>query len=77
MKNRPVHLDLGHVQAGDAVERRARRKAAGVPFKRYDGMGLEQDQDDVWTAPNGDLVAWFTDLDGHVLSLTRFTTPAP
>jgi catechol 2,3-dioxygenase-like lactoylglutathione lyase family enzyme len=47
-------------------------KAVGVSFKRYDGMGLEQDEDDVWEAPGGDLVAWFTDPDGHILSLTQF-----
>lgn len=45
-------------------------KAAGAPFKRYDG--LEQDEDDVWTTPNGDQVAWFADPDGHTLSLTQF-----
>jgi catechol 2,3-dioxygenase-like lactoylglutathione lyase family enzyme len=51
-------------------------KAASVRFYRYDGMHLEQDEDDVWTAPNGDLVAWFADPDGHVLSLTQFATAA-
>jgi catechol 2,3-dioxygenase-like lactoylglutathione lyase family enzyme len=49
-------------------------KAGGVSFRRYGDMGMEQDEDDVWTAPNDDLVAWFTDPDGHVLSLTQFTT---
>ena len=48
-------------------------KANGVSFRRYGEMGIEQDEDDVWTAPNGDLVAWFTDPDGHVLSVTQFT----
>ena len=49
-------------------------KASGVAFRRYEAMGMDQDEDDVWTAPNGDRVAWFTDPDGHVLSLTQFTT---
>jgi catechol 2,3-dioxygenase-like lactoylglutathione lyase family enzyme len=49
-------------------------KAGGVAFRRFDEMGMKQDEDDVWTAPNGDLVAWFTDPDEHVLSLTQFTT---
>ncbi len=44
--------------------------ASGVSFLRYDGM--DQDQDGVWTAPSGDKVAWFTDPDGNVLSLTQF-----
>jgi catechol 2,3-dioxygenase-like lactoylglutathione lyase family enzyme len=41
----------------------------GVGFERFAGM----DQDDlgVWTAPSGDLVAWFKDPDGNVLSLTQ------
>ena len=49
-------------------------KTNGVSFRRYTEMGMRQDEDDVWTAPNDDLVAWFTDPDGHVLSLTQFTT---
>jgi catechol 2,3-dioxygenase-like lactoylglutathione lyase family enzyme len=48
-------------------------KANGVSFRRYSDMGIAQDEDDVWTAPNDDLVAWFTDPDGHVLSVTQFT----
>jgi catechol 2,3-dioxygenase-like lactoylglutathione lyase family enzyme len=42
----------------------------GVEFARYDGV--EQDAHGVWTTPNGDRVAWFTDPDGNVLSLTEF-----
>ncbi len=42
----------------------------GVRFARFDGM--EQDDRGVWTTPNGDRVAWFTDPDGNVLSLTQF-----
>jgi catechol 2,3-dioxygenase-like lactoylglutathione lyase family enzyme len=44
--------------------------ARGVAFLRYDG--LDQDDDGIWTTPGGDQVAWFTDPDGNVLSLTRF-----
>jgi hypothetical protein len=33
---------------------------------------MDQDSDGVWTAPGGDKVAWFTDPDGNVLSLTQF-----
>jgi catechol 2,3-dioxygenase-like lactoylglutathione lyase family enzyme len=46
--------------------------AAGVAFTRYEGM--DQDDDGVWTTPGGDKVAWFTDPDGNVLSLTQFGT---
>jgi catechol 2,3-dioxygenase-like lactoylglutathione lyase family enzyme len=45
--------------------------SVGVIFSRYDGM--EQDAQGVWTTPNGDRIAWFTDPDGNVLSLTEFT----
>ena len=36
---------------------------------RYEGM--DQDDDGIWTTPNGDLVAWFHDPDSNVLSLTE------
>ncbi len=42
----------------------------GVQLARFEGM--EQDHRGVWTTPNGDRVAWFTDPDGNVLSLTQF-----
>ncbi len=48
----------------------ARLKSAGIVFVRYDG--LEQDASGVWTTPNGDQIAWFTDPDGNGLSLTQF-----
>ena len=45
-------------------------RAAGVAFQRYEG--LTQDDDCIWHAPSGALVAWFQDPDGHTLSLTQF-----
>ena len=45
-------------------------RAAGVVFRRYEGMN--QDGDGIWQAPSGAFVAWFQDPDGHVLSLTQF-----
>ena len=45
--------------------------AKGVAFKVYDGYG--QDADGVWSSPGGGAaVAWFTDPDGNLLSLTQF-----
>jgi catechol 2,3-dioxygenase-like lactoylglutathione lyase family enzyme len=44
--------------------------AAGVTFSRYQGM--TQDDDGVWTSPSGARIAWFSDPDGNVLSLTQF-----
>jgi catechol 2,3-dioxygenase-like lactoylglutathione lyase family enzyme len=42
---------------------------AGVIFLRYDGMA--QDDQGVWTTPDGARIAWFPDPDGNVLSLTQ------
>lgn len=41
----------------------------GVEFKRY--PYFEQSPDGVWTAPNGAKVAWFSDPDGNVLSVSQ------
>jgi catechol 2,3-dioxygenase-like lactoylglutathione lyase family enzyme len=41
--------------------------ANGVALERY--PGLVQDEDGVWTAPGGSLIAWFRDPDGNTLSL--------
>ena len=54
-------IDIGETVAGLAD--------LGVRFARYDGM--EQDARGVWTTPSGDRVAWFSDPDGNVLSLTQ------
>ena len=43
--------------------------AKGIEFIRY--SFFEQDALGIWTAPNGDKVAWFADLDGNVLSLSK------
>ena len=45
--------------------------ARGVAFSRFDGM--DQDDNGIWTSPGGSKVAWFTDPDGNVLSLTQGT----
>ena len=50
----------------DAVDSLAAR---GVSFLRFEGMDL--DARGIWTAPGGDRVSWFSDPDGHVLSLTQ------
>ena len=47
-------------------------RSAGISFERYQGM--DQDDDGIWQAPSGALIAWFRDPDGHVLSLTQFST---
>ena len=56
-------------EVDDLTAQVAALRARGVVFNRYPGM--EQDADDAWTAPDGTKVAWFTDPDGNVLSLSR------
>jgi catechol 2,3-dioxygenase-like lactoylglutathione lyase family enzyme len=43
--------------------------AKGVVFERFGGM--DQDELAIWSTPSGDLVAWFKDPDGNLLSLTQ------
>ncbi len=40
----------------------------GVSFERF-GF-FEQDKLGIWTAPNGDKVAWFKDPDANILSVS-------
>ena len=42
---------------------------AGIPMLRRDG--LQQDQNGVWTSPDGTMVAWFKDPDGNILTLSE------
>ena len=43
----------------------------GITFRIYDGFG--QDAEGIWEPPGGGAkVAWFSDPDGNVLSLTQF-----
>ncbi|MEZ5743147.1 MAG: VOC family protein [Sphingomonadaceae bacterium] len=71
----PDHVGQGHTVCGwNVADIRATvsaLKARGVTFKIYEGFG--QDADGVWETPDGSAkVAWFTDPDGNVLSLTQF-----
>jgi catechol 2,3-dioxygenase-like lactoylglutathione lyase family enzyme len=39
---------------------------------RFERFGFfEQDELGIWTAPTGDMVAWFKDPDGNVLSVSQ------
>lgn len=44
-------------------------ESKGVHFERF-GF-FEQDKLGIWTAPNGDKVAWFKDPDGNTLSISQ------
>jgi catechol 2,3-dioxygenase-like lactoylglutathione lyase family enzyme len=54
-------------QVDDIHEEVRALTARDVAFVRLDGM--DQDEDGVWTAPNGAQVAWFKDPDGNSVSL--------
>lgn len=43
--------------------------ARGIAMDRF--PGVPQDDDAIWTTPDGARVAWFHDPDGNVLSLTQ------
>ncbi|MDQ2714070.1 MAG: VOC family protein [Chloroflexota bacterium] len=62
------HTVLGWhvVDIHEAVQMLQKR---GVIFNRY--PGLSQDEQGIWTAPDGNKIAWFSDLDGNILSLTE------
>lgn len=48
--------------------------ARGVTFEQFNLAFIPQDELGVWTAPNGDEVAWFKDPEGNVLSLSYHAT---
>jgi catechol 2,3-dioxygenase-like lactoylglutathione lyase family enzyme len=52
---------------GAAVRELAGR---GVTFEQFNLPFLVQDALGIWTAPNGDQVAWFKDPDGNTLSIS-------
>jgi len=56
------HVDDVH----EAVEMLLKR---GIIFDRY--PGLPQDEQGVWTTPDGNRIVWFRDPDGNTLSLTE------
>jgi len=64
------HTVLGW-NVGDIHAAVAELKAKGITFRIYEGFG--QDEHGIWSPPGGGAqVAWFTDPDGNVLSLTQF-----
>jgi catechol 2,3-dioxygenase-like lactoylglutathione lyase family enzyme len=60
---------LGWEVADIAAEVRALVER-GVRFEQFNLPFLVQDALGIWTAPNGDRVAWFKDPDGNILSLS-------
>jgi catechol 2,3-dioxygenase-like lactoylglutathione lyase family enzyme len=68
----PPYTVLGW-QTDDITATVRRLRDRGVTFERFDGMG--QDEDAIWTAPDGARVAWFRDPDGQLLSLDQQPGP--
>jgi len=71
----PGHTGADHTVLGwsvpDIRAAVAQLAAKGVTFRIYEGFG--QDAAGIWQPPGGGAqVAWFTDPDGNVLSLTQF-----
>lgn len=44
-------------------------RAKGIEFERF--SGLPQDEDGVWTVPDGTKICWFKDPDGNLLSFSQ------
>lgn len=71
----PGHQALDHTVLGwrvsDIAAAVADLAAKGITFRRY--QDAAQDENGIWTSPDGTAkVAWFTDPDGNILSLTEF-----
>ena len=45
-------------------------QANGAVFEIFEQLG--QDANGIWSTPDGNKIAWFTDPDGNILSLTEF-----
>jgi catechol 2,3-dioxygenase-like lactoylglutathione lyase family enzyme len=54
---------------GDIEEAVGMLGKRGIRFDRY--PGLPQDEQGIWTTPDGNKIAWFSDPDGNTLSLTE------
>ena len=55
----------------DIVESVTELSGRGVKFEKYEFPWMEQDENGIWTAPDGTKVAWFKDADGNLLSVSQ------
>lgn len=65
----PVQYTILGWQVKEIEKVVARLQEQGVHFERF-GF-FKQDDLGIWTAPNGDKVAWFKDPDGNTLSVSE------
>jgi len=56
-------------EVDNIISRVAGLRAKGIRFERFPGM--EQDENDIWVAYDGTMVAWFKDPDGNLLSISE------
>ena len=59
---------LGFV-VDDIAERVRSLSDKGVHFEQFES--LQQDEDGIWTTPDGAKIAWCKDPDGNLVSLTQ------
>ena len=69
----PSYTTLGwSVEDIEATVRELR--LAGVAFEKF--VGLNDDNElNIWTAPDGDRIAWLRDPDGNMLSISQHSAP--
>jgi len=65
---RPQPFTIAGWTSDDVASTVEQMRSVGVPFHTYEG--LDQDELDIWHAPGGNLVAWFSDTDGNILSIS-------
>jgi catechol 2,3-dioxygenase-like lactoylglutathione lyase family enzyme len=65
----PVQYTILGWQVKEIEKLVVRLQEQGVHFERF-GF-FKQDDLGIWTAPNGDKVAWFKDPDGNTLSVSE------
>ena len=68
---KPAQFTILGWQVVDIEKIVAALQGKGVHFERF-GF-FKQDELGIWTAPNGDRVAWFKDPDGNILSVSQHT----
>lgn len=72
-KMREVHPQQFTVlgwQVDDITKSVRELQAKGITFERFHDF-MKQDEFGIWTAPDGDRVAWFKDPDGNMLSVSQ------
>jgi len=65
----PVQYTILGWQVKEIEKEVSHLQGQGVHFERF-GF-FQQDELGIWTAPNGDKVAWFKDPDGNTLSVSE------